>query len=204
MNHEKLQELLPLHVLGILAPEEAGVVETHLASGCTACAEEHRTLAAAAAELAFSVTPVQPPQRLRDAILDAAAAAAVPAGAPRRIWQSWESDAPASGLSLVRASDGVWEEVLAGVRVKKLSVDRQRGLVTMLIRMAAGTAYPSHRHSHAEECLVLEGSLHVGTDVVMEAGDFQRAEPGSVHVPQYTDDGCLLLVTSSLEDELLD
>jgi anti-sigma factor ChrR (cupin superfamily) len=115
-----------------------------------------------------------------------------------------KSEAPAASVSLIRAADGVWEEVLAGVSVKKLSVDRQRGFVTMLIRMAAGTAYPSHRHSQAEECLVLEGSLHVGTDIVMEAGDFQRAEAGSVHVPQYTDDGCLLLVTSSLEDELLD
>jgi anti-sigma factor ChrR (cupin superfamily) len=73
----------------------------------------------------------------------------------------------------------------------------------MLVRMAAGTSYPGHRHARAEECLVVQGDLHVGDDLVMHAGDFQRAEPGSVHVPQWTERGCLLLVTSSVDDDLL-
>jgi hypothetical protein len=38
----------------------------------------------------------------------------------------------------------------------------------------------------------------------MRAGDFQRAEAGSVHPVQSTDGGCLLLITSSLDDELLE
>jgi len=205
VNHEKLHELLPLHVLGILDAEDRLHVESHLASGCTACAEEHRTLTVAAAELAFSVTPVQPPQRLRDAILAAAAATPpVPAAEPRRIWRSWKPDPTPDGLHLVRADEGEWEEVLAGVTVKRLSLDSERGLVTMLIRMAAGTSYPRHRHAGAEECLVLEGSLQVGADLLMLAGDFQRADAGSVHLPQSTPEGCLLLVTSSLDDDLLD
>ena len=84
-----------------------------------------------------------------------------------------------------------------------LMFDAARRTATMLVRMLPGTQYPSHRHAEAEECLVLEGDLHVGADLVMHAGDFQRAAKGSVHVPQFTVDGCLLLITSSLEDELL-
>ena len=76
-------------------------------------------------------------------------------------------------------------------------------IVTMLIRMAPGTAYPAHRHGGAEECYVLEGDLHVGDDIVMHAGDYQRAEAGSTHPVQSTRGGCLLLLTSSLRDELV-
>ena len=70
-----------------------------------------------------------------------------------------------------------------------------------MFRMAPGTSYPSHVHDGAEECYVLEGDLHVG-DVVLGPGDFQRATPGSHHVEQRTDGGCLLLVNSSLSDEM--
>jgi anti-sigma factor ChrR (cupin superfamily) len=73
----------------------------------------------------------------------------------------------------------------------------------MLVRMTEGASYPSHRHAAAEECLVLEGDLIVGEDV-LRAGDFQRSEAGSVHPPQSTRAGCLLYILSSLEDELLE
>jgi len=37
----------------------------------------------------------------------------------------------------------------------------------------------------------------------MRAGDYQRAETGSTHPVQSTRGGCLLLLTSSLRDELV-
>ena len=86
--------------------------------------------------------------------------------------------------------------------MKRLSMDAERELVTMLVRMRPGASYPRHRHAKAEECYVVEGDLHVG-DLTILAGDFQRAEADSIHVPQYTVGGCLLFVTSSLEDEML-
>jgi anti-sigma factor ChrR (cupin superfamily) len=69
--------------------------------------------------------------------------------------------------------------------------------------MAPGTSYPAHRHGGAEECFVLEGDLRVGADLHMRAGDFQRAEEGSVHPDQTTDHGCVLLIVSSTADEIL-
>ena len=69
--------------------------------------------------------------------------------------------------------------------------------------MAPGTSYPGHRHAGVEECYVLEGDLRVG-DLVMRAGDYQRAAIGSVHGVQSTEGGCLLLVLMSDRDERLE
>jgi quercetin dioxygenase-like cupin family protein len=72
--------------------------------------------------------------------------------------------------------------------------------MTAMFRMEPGTSYPQHIHAGAEECYVLEGDLHVG-DMVLHAGDYQRAEAGSHHGYQSTETGCVLLVTCALNDE---
>ena len=52
--------------------------------------------------------------------------------------------------------------------------------------------------------------LHVGSPdspadaVHMLAGDFQRAEAGSVHDPIKTEEGCTFFVTGSEHDEILE
>ena len=205
MNHEKLRELLAPYALGILEADERLALEAHLRAGCAECGAELREFEAATAALALSVTPVAPPDSLRERILLAATQSASRAAAPSevQIWKNW-SRSPAGGeMSLVRSDEGAWEPTgIEGVSVKKLSFDPDRRQTTMLVRMLPGTGYPRHRHSIAEECFVVEGDLHVG-DIVMHAGDFQRAEAASVHPTQFTESGCLLLVTSSLEDELL-
>ncbi|MBI3758220.1 MAG: cupin domain-containing protein [Deltaproteobacteria bacterium] len=105
-------------------------------------------------------------------------------------------------MIVTRADGGVWEETgVQGVRVKRLSVDKQKDQFTALVRMEAGSSYPRHIHNGAEECLVLEGELRVGPEV-LRAGDYQRAPAGSRHGVQSTDNGCLLLIVSSLSDEM--
>ena len=63
-------------------------------------------------------------------------------------------------------------------------------------------ATPPHRHYDIEECFVLDGDLRLD-DSVLHAGDYQRAEAGSVHGVQWTEGGCTLLIISSTQDELL-
>ena len=90
---------------------------------------------------------------------------------------------------------------LSGISYRMLHADRARHQFTALIRMAPGTVLRDHDHAaeHVpEECLVLEGELIVG-DVVMRAGDYQRAAPGSHHVEQRTDTGALLYFSGSLD-----
>lgn len=205
MSHDAIQELLPLYALSVLDEAERTLVSDHLATGCAACAAELRLHEDTVAELAFAVPPVTPPPELRDRIVQAATQ---PAGTGdtgvARTWRDWANSNPsAAGMTLVRAGEGGWEPVLAGVAVKRLAFDAERRIATMLIRMLPGTRYPAHRHAQAEECLVIEGDLHVGDELVMHTGDFQRAERDSVHVPQWTENGCLLFITSSLDDDLL-
>jgi anti-sigma factor ChrR (cupin superfamily) len=68
--------------------------------------------------------------------------------------------------------------------------------------MDRGTSYPPHRHADVEECYVLQGDLRVAGRV-LRAGDYQRADRDSVHGVQSTENGCLLLIVSSTDDELL-
>ncbi len=89
-----------------------------------------------------------------------------------------------------------------GIRVRRLFVDRERGTVSMLVKMAAGARYPGHRHAAVEECYVIEGDLHV-TGTVLLAGDYQRADLDSVHGVQWTEKGCTAFITTSLHNELL-
>jgi len=208
MNHEDLMELLPLRALGMLQGPDAAALDHHLRGGCEACTAELRDLDSATEMLARSATPVAPPASLRARILAAARddiPVQEPTAAPpvRQVWKSWAQAPPAAGsLRVTRADEGEWQKAAEGVAVKRLSYDADRRIATMLVRMAPGSAYPPHRHALAEECFVIAGDLHMG-DLVLHAGDFQRAEAASVHVTQSTESGCLLFITSSLEDELI-
>ena len=86
--------------------------------------------------------------------------------------------------------------------MRRLFVDETSRRMTILARLAPGVVYPPHVHAGLEECYVLEGDLWIG-DVEMRAGDYQRAEPGSNHGIQSTRGGCLLLLTTSLDDEVV-
>jgi quercetin dioxygenase-like cupin family protein len=124
----------------------------------------------------------------------------------RRIqpWKEWRAPASTQPLQYLSSNNGAFEPTaVPGVEVRKLHVDAAEDKVTMLVRMAAGSSYPAHRHGGPEECFVLSGDLEVGDELEMHSGDFQRAAVGSVHPVQSTRGGCLLLITSSLKDELL-
>jgi anti-sigma factor ChrR (cupin superfamily) len=204
MTHAELRELLPLLALDLLAASERAALAAHLDGGCAECAGDLRAHRATAATLAYDAPPVTAPAALRERVLRACTAPVTRDAAVARVWRDWTALPAQDGLSIVRAGEGCWEPVRDGVTVKRLSLDAERRTATMLVRMLAASEYPRHRHARAEECLVLEGDLHIGDDILMQAGDFQRAEAGSAHRRQWTTGGCLLLVSSSLDDELQD
>jgi anti-sigma factor ChrR (cupin superfamily) len=118
-----------------------------------------------------------------------------------QVWKEWETGKRAD-LHTVRSGEGKWHTVRPGIHAKRLYVDRTRDLVTMLVRMEPGASYVPHRHKAPEQCFVLEGDIRDGPDL-FHAGDFQCKETGSVHGAQTTENGCLVLIVSSLHDELL-
>ncbi|MBI4467936.1 MAG: cupin domain-containing protein [Acidobacteria bacterium] len=189
-----------LHALGALEEESAIGLERHLEAGCLVCARELQGFTSTVHDLLVSPEPVPPPVGLRSELLHRLA---VTDPADPQVWKHWSGGPATESLLTIRASEGNWESTgLPGVSVRRLSVDAARDTVTMLIRMTSGSSYPGHRHGGVEECFVLEGDLHVG-DRVLHAGDYQRAAGESVHDVQSTDGGCLLLILSSMHDELL-
>src|SRR5262245_5901989 len=167
---------------------------------------EFAEFARAIEALAVTAAPVDPPADVRARLLERIERdprPALDAATKAQVWRSWSSNEENRDLLIVRGNDGAWEETgVSGVRVRRLLVDRSRNQFTALVRMAAGTSYPRHVHNGPEECLVLEGDIRMG-DAVLHAGDYQYAPPDTLHGVQSTEKGCLLLITSSLSDELV-
>lgn len=109
---------------------------------------------------------------------------------------------PTKGLTYIRASEGAWRMIASGVSAKLLSFDSVSRRTTTLLRFAPRTRYAPHRHTAVEELYVLEGGCTIGGQE-MAVGDYHRAEAGTVHHDTSTDDGCLLLVISSPQNEML-
>jgi len=194
-----------LHALGALPPREQAEYEAHRAA-CAACGAEAGSMARTAAELSALAPEAEPPAGLRDRVL--ARARAERPGAdppPAQVWKRWGSESGESGgFALLRDEEGAWEPTrFAGVEARRLFVDAANDRVTMLVRMAAGSRYPGHVHAGPEDCYVVRGDLRSG-DFRMCAGDFKRAAAGSVDGIQSTEGGCLLLIVSSLRDELVE
>lgn len=219
-----------LFVLDAHKTEEARAYRLHLAQ-CGVCRTEVASLALTARALALVAPERTPPKDLWQRVLarvrktdlrashdradlassDANAAGTTPtAGAGRshattQIWKNWaqEEHGKTPDFVFLAGDEGGFEATdVPGIEAKRLFVDRENDRVTMLVRMQPGSAYPRHVHADFEECFVLAGDLSVGTHR-MKAGDYQRAETGSLHAVQSTEKGCMLLLVSSLHDELI-
>jgi anti-sigma factor ChrR (cupin superfamily) len=197
---EELLDRLALHATGLLDQAAAAELEGHLAEGCEACNKHLVAFREAFAAVGHAVPTAYPPPHVRDRLMNRIGEASV-LNEGAQVWKAWREQ-PASGVHIVRSNDEHWESVHPGIRAKRLYVDTTRDTVTMLIRMDPAASYIPHRHGGPEQCFVLEGDLHDG-DLVVTAGDFQCAAEGSVHGAQWTTSGCLLLIVSSLKDELL-
>ena len=200
-------ELAALYALSALGPAETDEVERDFRDR-PAFWSEVRSLRDAAAGLAETGPRAKPQRDLWPAIRaglqpQPASSSAGATAVPPQVWKRWRGG-PVPPSWILTAGESAFEPTdIAGITVRRLFVDESADRVTMLIRMEAGTAYPSHRHGGAEECYVVEGDLAIGDDVRMHAGDYQRMDRGSVHAVQFTRGGCLLLITSSQHDELV-
>jgi anti-sigma factor ChrR (cupin superfamily) len=215
---EDAAELAALYLSGAMDARGRAAFEAELAAGREDYRDEVRRLQETVIALSdATAAAIDPPSAVRASILrrieaeaterkpaPANQCAAAAEEAHQQIWRKWESDPDRDALFTLRAQDGSWEETgVAGVRVRRLFVDRQSNRMTAMFKMDPGTSYPEHVHDGPEECYVLEGDLHVGDEFVMHKGDYQRATPQSEHGRQWTKGGCLLLVTCSLSDEMV-
>jgi anti-sigma factor ChrR (cupin superfamily) len=214
------QESIALHLLGALSPRESIELDEHLTTECPACTAELDGVSHTLAELDLaeiasmpeaSLPKPSPQLRARLVAKVADESKTRKSTDPARTWQRWKNvptqSSPGAmnpGLATIAAAEDTWESTgMKGVTVKPLFVDAERRFVSMLVRMEPGSSYPGHRHAGNEECFVVSGDIKVG-ERVLHAGDYQVAEEGSIHGVQSTEEGCVLFIVSSQDDELVD
>ena len=90
-----------------------------------------------------------------------------------------------------------------GVEVKALLVERDTGLMTMLVKMAPGARLPDHEHVLIEQTYVLAGVLHCG-EGACKAGDFVWRPAGSRHEAWAGPEGCLALAIFQMPNRFYD
>ncbi|ESS73636.1 hypothetical protein MGMO_15c00570 [Methyloglobulus morosus KoM1] len=83
-----------------------------------------------------------------------------------------------AGLRTVRSREGVWLDLMPGIRYKPLWESLQGNSV--LVEFAPGSALPLHRHSYLEEGIVLSGGLQLD-DLELTQFDYHVSPAGSRH-----------------------
>jgi anti-sigma factor ChrR (cupin superfamily) len=185
---QEYTERVFLYVLQALPAGEAAVVGAHIA-GCAECRQEMETLRPVINSFVSWPTDVLRPsaslwERLAQRI--AAETGGEPAApAPQR-----------------REAEPEWKEAAPGISCKLLATDTERTRVSMLVRLAPGTAYPPHRHAGLEELHLLQGELIIG-DRTLYAGDYNRAEAGTIDHRVWSETGCTCVLITSFQDALI-
>jgi quercetin dioxygenase-like cupin family protein len=183
VSHDELLDLAEIYALGALDGDDLAEYQAHLETGCGEC----------------QVRASEASQMLA-ALPGGYQALTASAAVKTRIFEQIDRDKP--GLSFVFADHGQWMAVAPGVRAKVLNLDADRQRVTALVRMDPGSRFDNHRHTRTEELVVIEGSCYCGGKLLRK-GDYHRAEAGSIHLDTFTDDGSLMLIITSVQNELL-
>lgn len=113
-----------------------------------------------------------------------------------RVMRSIQAESDAHHRT-VRAEEGLWRTIAPGVERKLLWVSGTAE--SSMVRLAPGAMVGGHLHPADEECVVLEGSLRIGPDLVLRQGDFHVAASGSMHEVVTTDTGALLYIRGALK-----
>jgi hypothetical protein len=180
-------EWVCLYALRVLPASDVPVVEAQI-SACPDCRQEMTTLRPLIDSFVSWPTDVLRPsvslwERLAERI--ATETGAKPMPAPQR----W-------------GAEPEWKDVAPGISCKLLATDAERNRVSMLVRLAPGCDYPSHRHEGTEELYMLDGELIVD-DTTFYPGDYRRAERDTVDHRIWSQTGCTCVLVTSFRDVIL-
>ena len=139
-------------------------------------------LTEAEAQLAFLAPAVIPPAHVRARLL-------------ARI-RTTSATRPGWRFDSIGAAGGWRDALFPGIRLKTLSVDETRDSALVLLEMAPGSVFPDHVHDAggAEEGIVISGDVVTGGRL-MQAGDFYRADEGTLHAGVVSPHGCMALLS---------
>jgi anti-sigma factor ChrR (cupin superfamily) len=86
---------------------------------------------------------------------------------------------------------GAWQPFGPGVTMKVLN--QEGDTLSYLLRLQPGASLPAHRHPQDEECLVLEGEMHIG-EVVLGRGGYHLGRRGVLHDQLSSPGGALIFL----------
>ena len=175
-------EQVCLYALGVLPANEVPEVKAHI-NECPECSTELETLHPLVTALAQSSDLLRPSKSLWGQLA-------------RRI----------SGKPVLpqneQGYDFKWVELGPGISAVMLASDPDRDLVSLLVRLGPGVAYPCHAHAAVEEVHILHGEIWVDGRK-LGPGDYNRAEAGSIDKSVCTLTGCTAFVVTSTRDRML-
>lgn len=99
----------------------------------------------------------------------------------------------------VQPDEPSWQPFDAGVQIKVLH--EAGGIMSYLLKLAPGASLPAHRHPCDEECVVLEGELHIG-GLTVAAGGFHLARQHSLHDRIHTVTGATIFLRGAAPSAL--
>lgn len=186
---DQMTDFAAAYALGALTQHETRAFEEHLAEGCRICGAEVESLEVTTSALGLAASEAGPPGNLRAELL-------------MRLNGMERSARRSQDFISIRASEGQWQQVQEGVMLKQLYIDHANGIATSLVKMLPGTSLPPHSHAGPEQIYVLEGDCHVRGQR-LAAGDYHRAEAGSIHESTYTVNGTMFLIVAPERYEVL-
>lgn len=107
------------------------------------------------------------------------------------------ADADESHLS-VAADEGDWQPFMVGISCKVLH--QRDGVLSYLLRLEPGACLPPHRHPLDEECVVLDGTLQIGTRIEIGPGGYHLAHRGALHATVSTRSGATIFLRGAVPE----
>ncbi len=93
----------------------------------------------------------------------------------------------------VRPDQGEWEKFSPRIRMKVLRREADGGSMSYLLKLEPGAFLVPHKHAIDEECVVLEGEVMIGSELV-GPGSYHLAPRGMVHQPIRSEHGAILFI----------
>ena len=179
-------ERLHAHAMGVLPASEALAVSAHV-EGCAPCRQELDSLRSVVdALVAWPTDVLRPSESLWGRLAQRLAS---------------EKGAAPAGSEPAPYEEPEWAEVAPGISCKLLASDARTAMVSMLVRLAPGVAYPAHTHASFEELHLLDGELWID-DRKLVPGDYNRAEAGTSDGRVWSETGCTCVLITSARDVL--
>jgi putative transcriptional regulator len=189
LRKDPSEERLLAYAAGTLSPPQAVVVATHLAMRPRSDAFV-RALQAVGGEVLEDQSPVP---MAADALDRALARAEVDGGEAEAAAPL--NDMPELPEPLRRYGLGRWRTVGPGIQVRTVKAPTDGKTRVILLKIEPGRSAPLHTHDGVELTCVLSGRYVTGGEVYAP-GDFEEADPATLHEPRVEGDEVCLCVAA--------